>query len=114
MAGGLTEEADPGSQNLAARLVDGQQVAVKPRPPASHERPAAGTGDGQPSTKLNLNAASLADLDALPGIGPVLAQRIVDYRTEHGPFGSVEELAKVEGVSARTVEALRPLVSVEP
>ena len=94
-AGGFLPEADPASVNLAAVVSDGQQVAVG-LPGAV---PAAGPDGGPaPAGPLDLNTATVADLDALPGLGPVLAQRIVDHREQHGRFASVEQLDDVPGI----------------
>ncbi|MBC7294334.1 MAG: helix-hairpin-helix domain-containing protein, partial [Thermoleophilia bacterium] len=68
---------------------------------------AAGSGA---SGKLSLNSATLGELDALPGIGPVTAQKILDYRAAHGPFTSVDQLAEVPGIGPSRLEQLRPLV----
>ena len=65
------------------------------------------------SGKININTAASVVLDTLPGIGPVLAQRIVAYREEHGPFASVEELAKVEGIGSKTLLEILDLITVE-
>jgi competence protein ComEA len=96
--GGLLPEADPASINAAAVLSDGQQIAVgvpgAMSPPGGGTASAGAGGGGV----LDLNTATVADLDALPGIGPVLAQRIVDHRTAHGPFTSVEQLDDVSGI----------------
>lgn len=62
---------------------------------------------------IGINSASAVELDALPGIGPVLAQAIVDYRAEHGPFASPEQLLNVPGIGEKTLEEIRPLVSLE-
>jgi len=67
---------------------------------------------GVRAAPLDLNRADAADLDALPGIGPVLARRIVDFRREHGPFRRVEELRAVRGVGPRLLERIRPRVEV--
>jgi competence protein ComEA len=91
-------EADPASINAAAVLSDGQQIAVGvpgAMPPPGDGTASAGAGGGG---VLDLNTATVADLDALPGIGPVLAQRIVDHRTAHGPFTSVDQLDDVSGI----------------
>jgi competence protein ComEA len=96
--GGLLPEADPASVNAAAVLSDGQQIAVGV--PGAVQPAGGGTASGGagPGELLDLNTATVADLDALPGIGPVLAQRIVDHRTAHGPFTSVDELDDVSGI----------------
>ncbi|HBH58686.1 MAG TPA: hypothetical protein DDY41_11225, partial [Arthrobacter bacterium] len=101
---------------------DGQKLYV---PRAGEEIPAgssglagaAGEGSGGGGTgpaggKVNLNTAGLEELDALPKVGPVLAQRIVDWRKEHGPFKTVEELDAVDGVGPKMLETLLPLVGV--
>jgi competence protein ComEA len=102
-AGGATAPADTAAINLAAPLADGMQVVV-PRRVAGAAGPAAA---GRPS----LSAASVAELDALPGIGPVTAQKIVDYRLAHGGFRSVEDLDAIPGIGPARVEQLRELVS---
>lgn len=103
-AGGATAEADLAAVNLARVLADGEQVVV-PGP-----QPAGALASG--SDELDLNSADEAALDALPGIGPVLAARIVAWRTEHGRFSSVEELAEVSGIGPALLDGLRPLVRV--
>ncbi len=90
--------------------------------PASSSPPAAGseakrsTDENHPSVllQLDLNQATAVQLMQLPGIGPVLAQRIVEYRDQHGPFESVEELLRVRGIGPRRLERLRPYLFVEP
>jgi competence protein ComEA len=108
-AGGLLPEADPAAVNAAALLTDGQQVAVGV--PGAGTAPGTGGGAAAPGP-VDLNTATLADLDALPGIGPVLAQRILDHRTAHGPFGSVEELDDVSGIGPALFAEISPLVGV--
>ncbi|WP_222193248.1 ComEA family DNA-binding protein [Modestobacter italicus] len=93
-AGGLLPAADPASVNAAAVLTDGEQIAIGV-PGVAAPAAAGPTAAGGP---LDLNSATVADLDALPGIGPVLAQRIVDHRTAQGPFTSVEQLDDVSGI----------------
>lgn len=92
--------------NLARKLVDGEQVLVGVDPPpggaAGPAGAAGGPGAAAPAGLLDLNAAGVSDLDALPGIGPVLAQRIVDWRTENGRFGSIEQLREVTGIGDPT------------
>ncbi|MPQ97463.1 competence protein ComEA [Modestobacter sp. I12A-02628] len=107
-AGGLLPEADPASVNAAALVVDGQQIAVGV-PGAAAAPTAAGAATSGP---VDLNTATVADLDALPGIGPVLAQRIVDHRTSEGPFTSIDQLDDVEGIGPVAFEELAPLVRV--
>ncbi|MGY1713499.1 ComEA family DNA-binding protein [Geodermatophilus sp. SYSU D01106] len=94
-AGGLLPEADPASVNLAAVVADGEQVAVGVPGAAPAAAPAGGAATAGP---VDLNTATVADLDALPGIGPVLAQRIVDHRQSAGRFTSVEQLDDVPGI----------------
>ncbi|WP_369252494.1 ComEA family DNA-binding protein [Geodermatophilus amargosae] len=109
-AGGFLPEADPASVNLAAVVSDGQQVAVGVPGVAA---PASGpAGAATPAGPLDLNAATVADLDALPGLGPVLAQRIVDHRAQHGRFTSVEQLDDVPGIGPAVYAGLADLVRV--
>jgi competence protein ComEA len=108
-AGGLLPEADPASVNLAAVVADGEQVTVG-LPGAI---PVGGSGPGAaPGGLVDLNAAGVAELDALPGIGPVLAQRIVDHREREGPFRSVDELDDVPGIGPAIAAQLAELVTV--
>ncbi len=110
-AGGFLPEADPTSVNLAAVVGDGQQIAVGVPGAAAGPAPAAG-GGAAPGGPLDLNAATVTDLDALPGIGPVLAQRIVDHREQHGRFTSVEQLDDVPGIGPAVYGELADLVRV--
>lgn len=109
-AGGLTPGASYGLLNLARRLVDGELVQVggegAPGSPASPGGASAGGG------KVNLNAATVAELDALPGVGPVLAQRIVDWRTANGSFRSVDQLREVTGIGEAKYNDLKAKVAV--
>jgi competence protein ComEA len=109
-AGGPVAGADVGLLNLARRLVDGEQVLVGVAP-APGSAPVAG-GAAAGGGLLDLNAAGAAELDALPGIGPVLAQRIVDWRTENGRFASVDQLREVTGIGEAKYEDLRAKVTV--
>lgn len=118
-AGGLLPEADPASLNLAAVVSDGEQVAVGVAGAASGAAGGAqdapsGAGAGAPGSgqRVNLNTATAADLDALPGIGPVLAGRIVDYRTTEGPFSSVDQLDDVPGIGPAIAARMVELVTV--
>ena len=107
--GGALPEANLEALNLARVLTDGEQVLV-PRPGEAAE-PTGSAGAGPGATRLDLNSAALADLDALPGIGPVLAQRILDRRLQHR-FTSVDELGEVSGIGPTLLERLRALVRV--
>jgi competence protein ComEA len=118
-AGGVTASARPASVNLARLLVDGEQLVVQRRgstPLVAAPGPAGPVGSvgstPAPSAPVDLNSATLASLDALPGIGPVLAQRILDWRTAHGRFSSVDELGEVSGIGEATLADLRPVVTV--
>ena len=111
-AGGATRKADLALVNLAAPLADGSQILV----PARVSAPAGGgaVGGGTPSAPagpVHLNSATLADLDALPGVGPVTAQKILDYRQQHGAFGSVDELDAISGIGPKRMDQLRDLVA---
>lgn len=119
-AGGQTSDADLAGVNLARPLVDGEQVVV-PEPGEAPATPAGSPEGGGPSaeggaggegTPVDLNTADLTTLETLPGVGPVLAQRIIDWRTEHGRFTAVEELGEVSGVGEKTYAQLAPKVTV--
>ena len=114
-AGGLLPGADPASVNLAALVPDGAQIAVgvpgAAVGPGGSSDGVLGTGPG-PGSRVDLNSASAGELDALPGIGPVLAQRIVDHRTRHGPFRSVDQLDDVPGIGPAIAAELAELVVV--
>jgi competence protein ComEA len=107
LAGGATAKADLVAVNLAAPLADGEQIVVPLRGAA-----AASSGGAGPSATapLDLNSASLEQLDALPGIGPATAQKILDYRQAHGAFHSLEELDAVPGIGPARIEQLKGLV----
>ena len=110
-AGGATRRADLAGVNLAARVEDGQQVIVPVRVGALG---AGASPDGEPGSpgvpKLSLGTATVDQLDELDGIGPTLAERIVEYRTENGGFRSIEELREVEGIGEKRFESLREAV----
>jgi competence protein ComEA len=108
-AGGPTRKADLELVNLAALVADGEQVVVPRRGAAASA--ALGGAPAVASGPVHLNSATLEQLDALPGVGPVTAQKIVDYRTQHGGFGSVDELDAVPGIGPARLADLRPLVA---
>lgn len=108
-AGGVRPGVSIGLLNLARRLVDGEQVIVGAAAGPQPNTPAGPAGPGSP---LNLNSATLEQLDGLPGVGPVLAQRILDYRAQHGNFRSVEQLREVGGIGEAKFADLRGLVVV--
>ena len=118
-AGGLLTDADTAAVNLAAPLEDGQQLEIPslngevggtpaPAPTAAPTRAAVPTA----SELVNINTATLEELDKLPGIGPTTAQNIIDYRTEHGPFQRIEDLMNVPNVGPATFDRLKELITV--
>lgn len=113
-AGGLTRRGDATAVNLAAPLHDGQQIVVPRRGAAAAAGTAAsgaaGAGSGVPAQPISLSSATAAQLDTLDGIGPTLAQRIVQYRDSHGGFRSVDELKQVEGIGEKRFASLRKAV----
>jgi competence protein ComEA len=130
-AGGPTGSAEPDRLNLAAVVEDGQKIVVPERgQPEASSGEAAGSGEEAASgsggagsgsggagvtaggSKVNLNTAGVEELGTLPRVGPVLAQRIVDWRKQHGRFQTVDELDAVDGVGPKLLEALLPLVRV--
>ena len=107
-AGGSTARADLAQVNLAAPVADGEQIVV-PRRGASSPTSAA-TGAGSSAAPVQLSTATLEQLDSLPGVGPVTAQKILDYRQDHGAFHSVDELDAVPGIGPKRLDQLRDLV----
>ena len=115
-AGGATPKADLALINLAAPLADGEQVVVPKRGTAAFGAPTAGAGSsgagGAPSGgPVHLSTATLEQLDSLPGIGPVTAQKILDYRQKHGAFTSTDELDAVPGIGPARLDQLKDLVA---
>lgn len=114
-AGGFADDADDAGVNLARPVSDGEQIVV---PVQGAVVPGAGTGtggvgtggEGAAQTRVNLNTATVAELDTLPRVGPAIAQRIVDWRTSNGRFSAVDDLLSVPGIGEKMLEALRPLV----
>lgn len=114
-AGGLRAGTRTGTLNLARHVVDGEQLLVGIKAPPATAPPAdpsAAPGAPVPGTPIDLNTATAAQLDQLPGVGPVLAQRIVDYRTQHSGFHSVDELRQVSGIGDAKFADLKDLVRV--
>ena len=109
-AGGASRRADLSLVNLAAPLADGLQVVVPRRQPGGAAGADAAAG-GAPSGPVHLNTATLEQLDELPGVGPVTAQKIVDYREQHGAFSSVDDLDAIPGIGPARLEQLRELVA---
>jgi len=107
-AGGASRRAQLDLVNLAAPIADGEQVVVPRRGSGGIATPAA---PGTPAGPVHLNTATLEQLDALPGVGPVTAQKILDYRQQHGAFASVEELDAVPGIGPARLEQLKDLVA---
>jgi competence protein ComEA len=124
LAGGATADADLSQINLAAKLEPNSQVYVPLQGESPPPNPyAAGGGRGGSASakgenipaglKVNLNTASQAELERLPGVGPVTAQRIIEYRAQIGVFRSVEELENVKGIGPKKLEQIRPYVTLE-
>lgn len=115
-AGGVLPGTDTTGLPLARKLVDGEQVLVNGRPATSaastNGGPGASSGGAGSPTPVDLNSATVEQLDALPGVGPVLARRIVAWRDEHGGFTSVEQLREVQGVGDKKAADILPLVRV--
>lgn len=108
-AGGLLSDADPTWLNRARVLRDGERLTV-PQRSASAAISGSATTPGDP--RVDLNAASAQDLESLPGIGPVLAGRIVEHRRRAGPFQRLEDLLQVNGIGPRLLERVRPHVVI--
>ncbi|MDQ6604460.1 MAG: ComEA family DNA-binding protein [Chloroflexota bacterium] len=143
-AGGYTDKAERAALNPAARVSDGMEYIIPvqtarlasatarasvsanaspppnvgttaaPSPPVSPTQQTATKKTPSAPGRININTASQGELEALPAIGPAIAQRIIDDRTANGPYKQIEDLARVRGVSARTVEQLRERITVAP
>jgi competence protein ComEA len=108
-AGGATVEADLNRVNLARRVHDEEHIYV---PKVGEESPPVASGSSSEGGPININTASTAELETLPGIGPTLAQRIVDYREAHGPFAAIEDIIKVRGIGEGLFNEIRDLITV--
>jgi competence protein ComEA len=113
-AGGARKGADLTSLNLAAPLTDGTQIVIpKPGAPVVGGAGSSETGPASGGTALiNINSASGTELEELPGVGPVTAAAIIDYRTQNGPFATVDDLIDVTGIGPSTLEQIRPFATV--
>lgn len=109
-AGGAKPGVDVALLNPARKVVDGELIVVGANPPPPPGGPAVGAAP--PGGRVNLNTATLADLDTLPGVGPVLAQRILAHRDQHGGFRTVADLRTVDGIGDSRYEQLKDLVTV--
>lgn len=110
-AGGATADADLEQINLAVEVYDQQQIHV-PRKGEAVTPVAAPVGAPSTTGKVDINTASVEELDTLPGIGPAIAQRIIDYRTEHGAFVAIEDITNVKGIGPATYEEIKDLIAV--
>ena len=127
-AGGLLAESDPGSLNLAAFVEDGERISVPfrvesigtgglPERATEAEGPVVDPVETRaptatPDWPVNINTATLTELESLPGIGPVLAGRIISYRQENGPFSKIEDIQNVSGIGFKIFEGFKDLISV--
>lgn len=117
LAGGFSARADQSSVNLVRPIMDGEQILVLGKTVGVTNGVTGGAssltgpiGAGGRSAKINLNQATVAQLDTLPGIGPAIAQRIVDWRTANGPFRSLSDLTKISGIGEKLVSGIRDAV----
>jgi competence protein ComEA len=119
-AGGLLTDANADSLNFARLLADGEKLEIPYKDgavptedtvqlPSSEETPVT---QGSTEDLVNINTATLEELDALPGIGLTTAQKIIDYRTVNGPFGAIEDIMNVSGIGPSTFEGIKDLITV--
>jgi len=117
-AGGPAPQADLNHTNLALELRDQQQVYIPSQGEvtsvsASNAQPASADSAASPTSKININTASAAELAALPGIGPQLAQRIIDHREQHGPFTDIRQITQVSGIGDKIFERIKDRITVD-
>ena len=114
--GGLTEFADTELINLAEPIFDGQHIHIPTKEIFLLEAPVSlpNKSGGTPfSTRININTADSQELQNIKGVGPTIAQRIVDYREQNGPFKSIEEIKKVRGIGNKTFEKMKDTITVQ-
>lgn len=109
-AGGLTEGADTESVNRAEEVTDGQKIVIQHSESYTSEE--KNTSSDENSGKVNINTAGLSELQSVPGIGPATAQKIIEYRENNGKFKSVEDITNVSGIGDKTLENMRPYITV--
>jgi competence protein ComEA len=117
-AGGVTENADINSINLSKKLIDGEKIIIFPKKEINKQEPStinqASPTESKKTGLININTASQSELESLPGIGPTLAQRIIDYREKNGYFQKIEDIKKVSGIGDKKFEAIKDLITVGP
>jgi competence protein ComEA len=121
MAGDVLPNAETRQLNLARRLNDGEQLyiptideaATMLQPPATPLARTPSAATRAPGAKVNINTATLAELDSLPGIGLTYAQRIIDYRTQNGPFKKIDDLKKVRGIGDSLFNQVKDLITIQ-
>lgn len=124
-AGGLTENADISSINLSKKLVDGEKITIFTKKTSVvtenlsssgnlYNPPISTNSSTNSSNLININTASQKELEELPGIGPTLSQRIIEYREKNGYFQTIEDIKKVSGIGDKKFEAIKDLITVGP
>ncbi len=113
MAGGLTVEADVAKTNLAQSVKDGMHIHVVDKPLISNDNTmTAGSGKAKIGNKVNINHANKSELDTLPGVGPALAERIIEYRQTNGSFRDIDELKSIPGIGSSKYEKIKEKISI--
>jgi competence protein ComEA len=109
-AGGLRDDADESMLNMAARVGDGETIEIRAAPPLANEEVSPGEQASPSAGLVNINTATATELEQLPGIGPVLAERIIESRDTDGAFTDIASLSRVSGISDATVQEIAPLI----